>query len=426
LAVTALPVVVPYGTQIGPISVFLYEPFLYIAALYTIRRLSIGTAALRCVAVLITLVVATAAHGLLRGHPTIEIVGDARGLTTVCAALIVTAGVCRSGQTSALLRTIRWSLWVSAAVTVVGSVSGLALNGRAETAALFVGGAQQATDAVRFLTAATHFSLAVLCASLALLVTRRATIRQVTPYLAPALLITFLGFSRNSLLAVGIAVIAAVLVDRSALTLAGIFRGLAATVALVAVIAGLGAANVPGAAWASLQAHAYFDRVIVGGLDDDVRRLDSSALSREAENRYAEAAVDRAPLVGHGLGYAYRPGYGPKDSFTATKGQYYIHNFYLWLLVKSGILGLVLWLLVIVPPIIRHALKPSPWGIATVAAALGVAAVNFVAPLPIGYDASGPMTVGIILGCLVTGGAYSTVRAGRSMPMSPVAPAPSY
>jgi hypothetical protein len=57
-----------------------------------------------------------------------------------------------------------------------------------------------------------------------------------------------LGFSRNSLIDAGIAVSSAVVVDRSDPTLAGLFRALAATVAVVAVIARLGAVNVPGAA----------------------------------------------------------------------------------------------------------------------------------------------------------------------------------
>jgi hypothetical protein len=52
VAVTTLPIAVPYGTQISPISAFLHGSFLYIAELYAIRCSSIGTAAQRCVTAL--------------------------------------------------------------------------------------------------------------------------------------------------------------------------------------------------------------------------------------------------------------------------------------------------------------------------------------------------------------------------------------
>ncbi|MGY1618335.1 O-antigen ligase family protein [Geodermatophilus sp. SYSU D00691] len=406
LAVTTFPSTIPYAVQVGPTTVYTYEPFLYVATAYVLWKYSPGLSALRRVGVLILVVVTAATYGFFRGHPVIEIIGDSRGLITVCAAMLVAAALMRAGAMPELLTSIKWSLWVSAVFTALGSSTGLPLNGRAESAALFISGAQEATAAVRLLTAATHFALAVLCACLAVMLTRRASIAAVAPYLVPALLITFLGFSRNAILALAVAVVVALVIERSSVTMAGLGRAALSAVVFAGVIGVLGAAHVPGADWASLQARAYYDRVVIGGLDDEVRRLDSSALSREAEEFYAREAIAESPIVGHGMGYAYRSGYGAADSFTATKGRYYIHNFYLWVWVKAGALGLLAWLYVTIPLLLRQAVHPTAQGTALAAAAAGLLAVCFVAPLPNGPDSSGAMTIGIVFGALATLQAY--------------------
>jgi len=402
LAVTTLPQLIPYTTQLGSTTVYTYEPFLYTATVYVLYRFRPGAAAWRRVAVLCGLLAVTAAHGFFAGHPTIEIIGDARGLIAVTAALLMSAALSTTAHLPALLRTIRWSLWVSAGFTALGSFTGLPLNGRSESAGLFIDGALQSSDAVRLLTASTHFTLGVLCACLALLITRRTSLKALAPYLVPAMFVTFLGFSRNALLAVAVAVAVALIAERSSLTLAGMARSVGVTVAAAAVVGVLGAMHVPGVDWAALQARAYYDRVLVGGLSENVRNLDSSTLAREQEDRYAAAAIETAPFVGHGLGYAYRSGYGPAESFTATKGRYYVHNFYLWLLVKGGMLGLLAWLYVALLPLVRQVLRPSVRGTALAAAAAGLLAVCFVSPLPNGPESSGAVTMGIVLGALAT------------------------
>lgn len=407
LAATTLPASIPYSVQAGGTSIFLYEPFLYPAAAFVVWKRPFGPATLRCVVILVLLVGTAAAHGVLAGISPTLVLREARGLVVVGAALVAAAGLIGTEHTRGLLRTTRASLWISAVVTALGSVTNLPLNGRSDIASLFVNGSQQATGALRLLTAATQFALATVCVCLALLITRRVAARQLLPYLLPALLITFLGFSRNALLAVTVAIIVTAIIDRSARALVGMVRIAATSVVFAVAVLALGAAGVPGADWASLQGQAFHDRVIAG-LDAEVLRVDSSALAREVENRYATAAIEASPLTGHGFGYAYRPGFGEPGSFTAETGRYYVHDFYLWLLVKTGIVGLLLWLLLLVPLIVRQVLRPHAVGAAFAAAAAGLSAVAFVAPLPLDIESSGAVTIGIVLGVLV---AQATVRS---------------
>ncbi|MFO7535127.1 MAG: O-antigen ligase family protein [Kiritimatiellia bacterium] len=61
---------------------------------------------------------------------------------------------------------------------------------------------------------------------------------------------------------------------------------------------------------------------------------------RLLENQYAWIAIKHSPLVGIGYANGYRPAiYGPKDNLAT-----FIHNGYLWILVKSGFLGFMAFL----------------------------------------------------------------------------------
>ena len=65
---------------------------------------------------------------------------------------------------------------------------------------------------------------------------------------------------------------------------------------------------------------------------------DSDSLDyRRIENRYALPKIAKNPLLGIGLGNEYRPKvFGPDDDLL-----YYIHNGYIWILMKTGLIGFV-------------------------------------------------------------------------------------
>jgi O-antigen ligase len=427
LAATTLPAALPYYLITGPTALFLFEPLLYAAAVYVLLKHPPGRAAIRCVVVFALLLVIPLVHGYVVGHSVVVMLREARGLGAVGAALIVSAGLIGTRHARGLLTTLCVSLWTSAVFTVLGSAVGLPLNGRIENTGLFINGFVEGTVAVRLLTPASHVADAVLSACLALLVTGRVGIRRLLPFLVPTLVISFLGFSRNTILAIAAAMLVAVVVDRSRRTVVGVFRVLGMTVVTVAVLVGFVASNAPGSAWVSLQGDAFYERVLVGAFDSDVRARDSSAAAREVENQFAVAAIRDAPVLGHGLGYAYRPAYGPRDTFTATVGPYYVHDFYLWVLVKAGVVGLALWLLVALQPLLAHLRRVTSRGVAFAGATAGLLVVCVVAPLPTGIDDGGSLVTGVLLGGLVARDVARDVarRSGGAAPRGQVTDAPA-
>ncbi len=70
---------------------------------------------------------------------------------------------------------------------------------------------------------------------------------------------------------------------------------------------------------------------------------------RVTEYRFAFTAIEKSPIVGHGLGYRYRPlVFGQDDN-----ANYFIHNSYLWILKDMGVLGLIPFLSLFVTFLVR-------------------------------------------------------------------------
>jgi hypothetical protein len=414
LAITTLPTAIPYSVPIGSKSLFLFEPLLYMSAIYVAARFRAPPAAVRSVSFLLVFAVYGSVRGYLSGAPRDVIISEARPHVACAAVLFTSACLIGTEHWRPLLTTVRWSLWISALSSVVGSVTGLPLNGRIETAGLFLNGEEQTSDALRLLTPASHVADAVLCVCLALLITGRVGVRALLPYLVPALVISFLGFSRNTLIALPAAALVAVVATRSVRILSGLLRIVGMTVAFAAVITVLLVARLPGSDWLQRQGEAFQSRVIAGALDPAVRNVDSSALARQLEDRYADAAIAASPLGGHGFGYAYRPAFGLPVTFSAIVGPYYVHDFYRWVLVKTGAVGLALWALIVLPPFVRQVVRGRARGTAFAAATAGMFVVCLVAPLPTGIDDGGAVTIGLVLGGLCA--ADTPRRAGPPPP----------
>ena len=211
LAFTATPAIIPTQFAVGGITISAFEPVLLLAAVWAITTKTISDkAALRIV--LIAMIIAWGAVvGVAAGHGGSLVFTEIRYLIELVLGMLVGVAVVGARLLNTVLRVWKWSLWVSTVFVIAGMTLGLPLNGRTEAAALFVGGVQQASDVDRLLTAATHAALATICAVVGLLVASRISIRSSLPFLAPALIVTFASFSRNSLLAVGAAFVFAAL-----------------------------------------------------------------------------------------------------------------------------------------------------------------------------------------------------------------------
>lgn len=402
MGLTAFPAFIPYSAQLGPTTVFLYEPFLFIAAGWSIVTHPAPRAARYRAWLLTALIGAAAMAGLGNEFPTIEIIGDGRGLLSVLLAFVVASRIYSTPYADQSLRVLKNSLWVSLAVVLLSMVFHFKVAGRSEAAALFLNSSGAGvSDTTRYLTAASQISVFVLCASLALVLVGRATLRQAAPYLVPSLILTFVSFSRNSFLALALAVIFAVIIARTMKPVAVTAR-LAIVVGFPLLILALANASfgLPGGEFVTAQVDAFMSRV-VGGLDTSTLSDDTSTIARMNEDAYLFKAIGESPFVGHGFGFAYRPPVGLPGSFSATKGQYYGHNFYLWIAVKAGVLGLAAFLVIAAAPVLLCLRRRSKEAIALGSTGAGFLLAIAFAPFPNDVSNGGSLAVGLLLGALV-------------------------
>ncbi|MCR2801918.1 O-antigen ligase family protein [Microbacterium sp. zg-Y818] len=402
LGLTAWPAFVPYDINVGPITIRLFEPFLIFAAAWALFALRPPPKIKAFAGVLVGVAAVWGVAGYAMGYPSSGIIADIRGTITVALMGLVVGGVYGSRFGEPMLKTIKVSLWISAAFTLAGWTFGLPLAGRAGSAGLWLvgSGAPDDSAATRYLTSASELAVIAVCVTVAMVMMGVARLRDVTPFLMPAALIVAAGFSRNSFLAIGVAAIVALLVARSAAALRGAIS--LATVAMAAsvvgaliVTAGLPGADLIASTWAG------FEGRVLGGIAGDALALDSSARARFVENMYATAGIAQSPILGNGFGYAYRPGFGPTGSFTATSGMYYAHNYWLWVPLKTGIIGAVLILgVAFIAPTVRGLLFGGRIGRAFAATSVGVLVSLIYAPFPNDSGSGGSLAIGLLLGAV--------------------------
>lgn len=400
LAYTAVPLVIPRSVGVGGLSAYLYEISLLAALAFALtkRPPRRRTDALGVIVLSVTAV--SAIFGYVAGNPLNPAMNDARGLVIVGFSVIIAGRVFGHPEVMKTVRVFKWVLWFSAAMVTAGQF-GLPLHGASEDAGLsFAGGGDRAlSGAERFLTSATHASLATVCIAVALIITNRARLRTVAPWLVPALIVVFFSFSRNSILAIAVAVVFALVSSqqfRSFVTAGATFVGGGLVVWAVYALATASSADGP-LGWLAVQINAYANRV-VEGIDPSVISVDTSAQYRNKESELLIASWQQAPVFGHGMGHAYRIPVGAPDSFTATSGIYYAHNFYLWLAVKAGFVGVALIVAVFVIPLLRR-MGDAPSSVVGSSAALaGLLVGSWVAPFPLGFESASSMLIGALLG----------------------------
>jgi O-antigen ligase len=172
-------------------------------------------------------------------------------------------------------------------------------------------------------------------------------------------------------------------------------------------------------AWLSDQ-YAAFNQRVLGGVTSSALAVDDSALERLREINLLKETIAQAPVFGHGLGYVYQPPTGD-DEFHLYLYPAYSHNFYLWWLAKAGAVGMAVFAIFALTPVIL-ALRCAPAAAKISAAvAAGLLAISAVWPLPeMPMDALG---LGLALGAAM---GYAGLRR-RSGDVTPTDadPAPS-
>ena len=132
--------------------------------------------------------------------------------------------------------------------------------------------------------------------------------------------------------------------------------------------------------WLTDQISGFSQRVLGGVTIGTDRDLSWKYRSDEINNLWP--AIRTAPLIGNGFGFPYQSPEGPTGSWLRVYAPYYSHNFYLWLLAKTGVVGLAGFIWFALLPIIRGVRAPSVGAKISAIVAVSLLAIAFVWPVP--------------------------------------------
>jgi O-antigen ligase len=415
MAFVTLPAAVPTTFVLGAFSFRAYELLLLVAVAYVVATHPAGRTVRRAELLLYTLLGLWSAVGIANGNGFEWVVGDVRPLVFLAFSFSMAGRLIRTSVAGVVVRMMVPVLWLSAALTVLGSAAGIAIGGREEFASLSLA----ADAATRILSPATYASVVVVCIAVAVVISGRAEFRSTLPWLLPATIIVALSFSRNAVISIAVAVLIGLLAGRSAQSWVRTAGHIAIALVLAAIAWSIISATstTPLSAWIVQQVNSFADRV-VEGISSTAIATDTSARYRlDQEDPYLLTSISEQPIVGHGFGHPYKPlftgRFASEDQAEALSR--FAHNFYLWAWVKTGIVGLLVFLAAILAPALVALRHRSTFGIGAVAGLIGLLAASFVAPMPVGAPTS--LLVGFLGGAcagLVSGhGATTVVEDGN-------------
>ena len=407
-ATLTLPTSIPLALHPFGLTVTVWDLLIPLALVEVYRKMRPPPVVSRGVVVLGTAWLVSTLFGWHQGNDVTYWFLESRVQLVFIAAFYIGAGVAYAGRLREFRTTFLAVLWISAPLLLLSALSiGPALLGRRTTASLN----GDSTDVARLLTNSQFAALTALCVCLGLLAIGHVKLSTILPYLAPSVLIVFLSFSRNTLIAVAISLVVVAIGRR--LTLRPIATVIAVTigVGLVGAFTLWASAGTDVGTFMQSQVDAYKSRVLLGA-EGDALSADKSAQARLIEDSNLIDKFQQSPIVGHGFGFAYQDPSGTSE-FTQTLGRYYAHNFYLWLLVKSGLVGMAAFIFAAVWPLISALRQKNISAPALVATAFGLLGVSYVAPLP--SESPSSLIIGTVIGIAV--GASSRRAASDRCPI---------
>lgn len=378
-AFAALPQGLHVGKVVGPVTIYVYQVAAVLAICYLIPAVKPRFSDLQLPGIFVLAVLAATATGFWTGQLDIVVWRESMAMLEMVVGFVLALFVVRGGYINWSTRVMVVILWFSAGMAVASSLHVIRLAGRAESLQETTGAGQ----ALRIILSTQTPATAVLTALVA-----AAIVGYVRPVMLlalglPALLISLLSFSRNTLISMAVAAGVAFL---ASLSWATVRR----TVTAAAIGAGVLAVTVPGSlfllqhsktgVWLGDQFAAFTQRVL-GGVTSSALAVDDSALERLREINLLKGTIARAPVFGHGLGYPYQPPNGD-DEFHLTFYPAYSHNFYLWWLAKAGAVGMAAFALFALTPVILALRCASAPAKISAAVSAGLLAISAVWPLP--------------------------------------------
>jgi O-antigen ligase len=394
LAFASLPPKLPVGNGLWPFGMYTYHVVLLLAIAFLIPRARLRFSEYLIPGIFLLTVAYFTVAGMAAGHDPERVSREALFLVEMVAGFVLALLIVRAGFVREAIRVTGVVLWFSAGMILASSLTGLELIGRSVSLEADTGGAQ----AIRLITYTETPAQAVLAALVAAQIVGRARLSLHLTLGIPALLITLLSFSRDALIVLAVTAVTALLATLGWMAIRRVAMLAAAAAALVGVVLPISLFllhSSEAGAWLSDQLNAFSDRVI-GGVSPTAMAVDSSTQDRLRENANLLAAFSDAPLTGHGLGYAYQLPFGKAGSFTATLGTTYSHNFYLWWLVKAGVVGMASFAAFALTPVVRGVRSAVPAAKTAAAVCAGLLVACVVGPLPL--EPAQSLTLGLALG----------------------------
>lgn len=414
LAFASLPQGLPPGKVIGPVAIYGHHVPLFLAICYLAPLVRPWFSDYLLPVMFSSVVVFFTAVGFATGHAPTAIIHEATFLLEMVAGFVLALLIVYGDYVKGVMQAIAVTLWISAGLAILCSLHVIRLAGRAESLDGTTGAA-----ATRVITNTLTPSIAVLTVIAAAAIVGRVKPSTHLVYVPPALIISLLAFSRNTLICVGVAAAVAFL------TTVG-WSSLGRAAKLTITGAAIFAVGVPTAMfllqhstageWLGNQITGFSHRVL-GGVSTKALAVDSSTLARLAEDANLNRAIAQAPVFGHGLGYAYQEPFGnDPDEFTNKLGTTYSHNFYLWWLAKAGAVGMAAFAVFALTPLVRALRSASVPAKISAAVSAGLLVMCIVDPLP--EDPANALTLGMALGAAL---AYARLRQRASAPGPPPA-----
>lgn len=381
LAFAALPEGLHIGKVIGPLAIYAYQVAAMLAICYLLPIVKPRFKEFLVPGMFVVTVLYFTVVGFEMGHDAAMLLHESTTLIEMVIGFVLAMLIVYGGYLKFCLRVMVVTLWFSAGMAIVSSLHAIGLAGRAES----LEGATGAGQALRIVLSTQTPATAALTALVAASIGGKARPAIYFAFGPPALIISLLSFSRNTLIAVAVGATVAFLANFG-------WRALRRSAVVAAVSAAVLALTVPGSlfllqhseagAWLSDQFTAFNQRVL-GGVSASALATDESTLDRLREVARLNAAIAQAPVFGHGLGYAYQlPSGNDPNAFAWRLGPTYSHLFYQWWLAKAGAVGMAAFAWFALTPIVRALRCASTPAKISAAVCAGLLAISAVWPLP--------------------------------------------
>lgn len=418
LTLACLPALIwfPFLIPLGGKSVYFTDVLLPLAALMALLRPSRSPRTDLVVWVYSLVMGLQTAVGLANGQPFNAFTQDLRGPLYIVCGYFIASRLYTSARVRQVLGATGFVLWWSAGLMLFTIATGIdVLAGRTEDVRAYQAAGPEVIDATRFIVDSKGLAFITLVTGTTVLVSRVATPHQrrvAALLVAPALIVTFLNYARATVLALLVCAVLVLALRR----LAQVQRRRIAVTALVvstfvAIIGLTGTASVFADPQGNVLARqvAGFQERVIGGLDAENVESPGNTY-RLLENRYALEAIARNPLFGQGVGAAFKPqsfGDPSLDAFQTDPafGVRFIHNGWLWYLVKGGVVALLAFVALMLAPVVqalyrsaRSRARLSPADVGLLVSVIGLLAI-FVFEPDIHRTGSAPL-VGATLGYL--------------------------